>query len=102
MGFAPLPIAITSKGSRWLWAWAFAVPTAIDKQAGEKAQEFVAWATSREYVKLVASTRGWKSVSSGTRMSTYGEKPFQQAAPWAKIEFDAINSADPHNATLDP
>jgi sorbitol/mannitol transport system substrate-binding protein len=102
VGFAPSPIAITSKGSRWLWAWAFAVPTAIDKQAGVKAQKFVAWVTSREYVKLVASTRSWEIVPSGTRMSTYTEQAFQRAAPWAKLEFDAINSADPHNATLNP
>lgn len=102
VGFAPAPVAVTSKGSHWLWAWAFAVPANIDKGRADKAQAFVAWATSREYVRLVAATHGWGLVPAGSRKSTYAEPAFQRVAPWAKHELEAIRSANPRDATLNP
>jgi len=102
VGFAPAPVAVTHKGSHWLWAWAFAVPSHIDKARAEKAQTFAAWATSREYVRLVAATHGWGLVPAGSRQSTYAEPAFQRVAPWAKHELEAIRSADPRDATLNP
>lgn len=102
VGFAPAPVAITSKGSHWLWAWALAVPAGGDERHTLAAQTFVAWATSREYIRLVAATRGWGLVPTGTRKSTYAEPDFQRAAPWASHELKAIRSADPRDATLGP
>ena len=102
IGFAPAPVAITSKGSHWLWAWALAVPTGGDERHSHAAQTFVAWATSREYIRLVAATRGWGLVPTGTRRSTYAEPGFQRAAPWASPELTAIRSANPRDATLPP
>ncbi len=100
VGFAQAPSAATSKGSHWLWAWALAIPASVDATREAAAQKFVNWATSRDYVKLVASEYTWRLVPSGTRKSTYASPQFQQAAPWAAFELEAIRTADPKDATL--
>lgn len=100
VGFAPAPVGITSKGAHWLWAWALAIPSDVEEKRALAAQKFIGWATSREYVQLVAAERGWKFVPSGARKSTYANPQFQQVAPWAKIELEAIRSANPGDATL--
>ena len=64
------------------------------------AKSFIEWATSRDYVRLVAQRFGWGLVPSGTRDSTYADPRFQAAAPWAHVEWQAIESADPRDATL--
>lgn len=102
VGFAPAPVGTTHKGSHWLWAWALAIPSDIHDSRMEAAQKFVAWATSRAYIGRVAALRGWGLVPSGTRASTYANPHYQQAAPWAKLELDAILTANPRNATLLP
>lgn len=100
MAFAQSPVAVTKRGANWLWAWALAVP-AGSKQSAD-AKKFIEWATSKDYVKLVAKTNGWGAVPTGTRMSTYDNPKFQAAAVFAKAELKAILSADPNNSTQDP
>lgn len=100
VGFAPSPSAMTAKGSQWLWSWALAIPGTIDASREAAAQQFISWATSREYVKLVASKYGWRMVPSGTRKSTYLVPEFRKVAPWASLELESINSANPRDATL--
>ncbi len=102
VGFAPAPAEVTSKGSHWLWAWALAIPADISHKQAALARSFIAWATSRAYVQLVAQRFGWERVPSGTRRSTYADPRFQAAAPWARLELQAIDSADPRDATLPP
>lgn len=100
MAFAQSPVAVTSRGANWLWAWALAVPAGTQQSA--EAQAFVQWATSKEYIELVAATNGWASVPTGTRSSTYANKNFTDAAVFADAELKAILSADPSNSTQDP
>jgi len=102
IGFAQAPQAVTTKGSHWLWAWALAIPSSVDDEHEAAAQKFIHWATSPDYIKLVAAKQGWGLVPTGTRKSTYANPNFQQASPWARYELDAIRSADPTNATLLP
>lgn len=102
VGFAQAPMGTTTKGSRWLWAWALAIPSDIKAAQTEAAQAFVAWATSRAYIERVAALRGWGLVPSGTRASTYANPHFQRAAPWAQHELEAILTANPRDATLPP
>lgn len=102
VGFAPAPTAVTSKGARWLWAWALAIPKGAVVRRASAAQTFVAWATSRDYVRRVAAERGWGLVPAGNRKSTYAEPGFRAAAPWAGDELEAIRMADPNDATLEP
>lgn len=100
VGFARVPVASYPGGSGWLWAWSLAIPSTTD--APEAAREFVTWATSQEYVQLVAEERGWISAPPGTRQSTYDNPEYQAAAPFAETVLNAIQSADPNNPTQQP
>ena len=77
---------------------ALAVPAGT-KNAAE-AQKFITWATSKEYINLVASKNGWASVPTGTRKSTYANPEFMKAAKFAAAEKAAIDSANPNDSTL--
>jgi sorbitol/mannitol transport system substrate-binding protein len=98
VSFLQAPIGTTSKGSHWLWAWALGIPSSSQKAAA--AQDFIEWATSRDYIQLVARSEGWGAVPSGTRQSTYATPAFQKANAHAEIEREAIATADPLDATL--
>lgn len=98
VAFAAAPVAVTPKGSNWLWAWALGVPASSKKTA--EAEKFIRWATSKEYIKLVAETNGWANVPTGTRTSTYASPEFQKAAIFAKAELAAIETANPNDSTL--
>ena len=98
VAFAQAPTAVTPKGANWLWAWALAIPSGSKKV--DAAQKFVTWATSKEYIELVAKTNGWGHVPTGTRKSTYDNPEFQKAAVFAKAEKAAIDSANPNDSTL--
>jgi sorbitol/mannitol transport system substrate-binding protein len=92
LGFARAPIEEYANGSNWLWAWALAVPKT--SKSPEAAQRFIAWATSKEYIQLVADQNGWVAVPPGTRTSTYNNPNYQKAAPFASIVLRSIQSAD--------
>ncbi|MBF9002049.1 ABC transporter substrate-binding protein [Vibrio nitrifigilis] len=99
--FAQSPYSVTPKGANWLWAWAFAVPNSTKKQ--EAAQRFINWATSKNYIELVASKYGWGSIPTGTRTSTYQNPHFLEVSGrFASSEMEAINSANPDDSTLEP
>jgi sorbitol/mannitol transport system substrate-binding protein len=98
VAFAQGPTSVTSKGANWLWAWALAVPAGTKN--AEAAQKFISWATSKEYIALVAKEKGWASVPTGTRKSTYANAEFLKAAKFADAEKKAIDSANPNDSTL--
>ncbi len=98
VAFAQGPYAVTQKGANWLWAWALAVPAGTKN--ADAAQKFVTWATSKDYINLVAKTNGWAHVPTGTRKSTYANAEFQKAAVFAAAEKAAIDSANPNDSTL--
>ncbi|WP_341888851.1 sugar ABC transporter substrate-binding protein [Variovorax sp. YR752] len=98
VAFAQGPQAVTTKGANWLWAWALGIP-ASTKNAAD-AQKFIAWATSKDYINLVAKEKGWAAVPTGTRKSTYANPEFTKAAKFAAAEKAAIDSANPNDSTL--
>jgi sorbitol/mannitol transport system substrate-binding protein len=98
VAFAQAPTQVTPKGANWLWAWALAIPAGSKKV--DAATKFVTWATSKEYIELVAKTNGWASVPTGTRKSTYANPNFVKAARFADAEKAAIDSANPADSTL--
>ncbi|GLR65935.1 sorbitol/mannitol ABC transporter substrate-binding protein [Acidocella aquatica] len=100
IGFVKAPVAVTTHGASWLWAWSLAVPTTSTHEAA--AESFIAWATSKQYVDLVGKTQGWVVAPPGTRTSTYENADYLNAAPFAKAAIAAINSADPNHPTLNP
>lgn len=100
VGFALAPNNGLGKNANWLWAWSLAVPAGSQKSAA--AEKFIAWATGKGYLDLVASKEGWANVPPGTRSSLYANPEYQKAAPFAKMTLDSINSADPTNPTVKP
>ena len=98
VAFAQAPTMVTPKGANWLWAWALAVPASTKNAAA--AQKFIAWSTSKDYIKLVAKEEGWNAVPTGTRKSTYTTPEFLKAARFADAEKKAIDSANPNDSTL--
>ncbi len=98
VAFAQGPYAATQKGANWLWAWALAIPAGTKHT--EAAQKFITWATSKEYINLVAKEKGWAAVPTGTRKSTYANPEFVKAAKFADAEKKAIDSANPNDSTL--
>jgi len=100
VGFALAPNTGLGKNGNWLWAWSLAVPAGSQKAAS--AEKFVAWATSKHYLELVAAKEGWANVPPGTRKSLYANPDYQKAASFAKLTLDSINSADPTHPTVKP
>ncbi len=98
IGFTRAPMAVTPKGASWLWSWALAIPASTTKEA--EAQKFINWATSKDYVALVARTSGWVAVPTGNRASTYDQPEFKQASAFAQIERQAIQDSNPNDSTL--
>ena len=98
VGFALAPDTGLGKRGNWLWAWSLAIPAGSQKV--EAAKKFVDWATSKDYLALVAENEGWANVPPGTRKSLY-ENPEYAKVPFAKMTLDSINSADPNNPTVD-
>ena len=99
VGFALAPDNGLGKRGNWLWAWSLAIPAGSKKT--EAAKKFVAWATSKAYLELVASKEGWANVPPGTRTSLY-KNPEYAKVPFAAMTLDSINAADPTNPTVDP
>jgi sorbitol/mannitol transport system substrate-binding protein len=100
VGFALAPNSEgVEKRSNWLWAWALAIPAGTQKT--DAAKQFIEWATSKDYIDLVAAKEGWANVPPGARTSLY-ENPNYMEVPFAKMTLDSILSADPNNPTVKP
>ncbi|WP_020593070.1 ABC transporter substrate-binding protein [Kiloniella laminariae] len=99
VGFALAPDAGLGKRGNWLWAWSLGIPAGSQKT--DEAKKFVSWATSKEYLALVASEEGWANVPPGTRTSLY-ENPEYAKVHFAQMTIDSINAADPTKPTVDP
>ena len=100
MAYAVAPVGPVDKGNAWLWSWNLGIPSSSDAQ--EAAFKFMTWATSQEYIELVAESEGWAAVPPGTRVSTYENPAYAEAASFAPIVLEAIQSADPTDATAEP
>ena len=97
VGFALAPDNGLGKRSNWLWAWSLGIPAGTQQE--EAAKKFVAWATSKDYLEIVAENEGWANVPPGTRTSLY-ENPEYQEVPFAEMTLESINSADPKNPSV--
>src|SRR4030095_12677448 len=100
VGFALAPDTGLGKRGNWLWAWNLAIPAGSQKVAS--AEKFIAWATGKDYLKLVADKEGWANVPPGTRTSLYANPEYQKAAPFAKMTLDSINAAAPKTPAVKP
>lgn len=94
------PVGPVAKGNQWLWSWNLAIPAT--SQVSEAAFRFLMWATSKDYIELVAAEKGWAAVPPGTRISTYERPEYLAAAPFAEMVLGAILAADPLDSTARP
>ncbi|WP_428927520.1 ABC transporter substrate-binding protein [Marinibacterium sp. SX1] len=99
VGFALAPDTGKGKRGNWLWAWALGIPAGTDNV--DAAREFIEWATSKDYIEMVAEKEGWANVPPGARQSLY-DNPSYQEVPFADMTLKSILSADPLNPTVDP
>ena len=99
VGFALAPDNGLGKRSNWLWAWALAIPAGT--QQADAAMKFIEWATSRDYIALVAEKEGWANVPPGARTSLYETAEYQEV-PFAQMTLDSILAADPTSPTVEP
>jgi sorbitol/mannitol transport system substrate-binding protein len=100
VAFAPMPTGSFKGAPTWLWSWNLAIPATSKQQ--DAARTFIAWATSKDYIKLVAGKNGWVAVPPGTRKSTYDNPDYQKAAPFAGFVLKAIDVANPNGQTKEP
>ena len=99
IGFAYAPHEVTPLGSHWLWAWSLAMESSSKNK--DAAFKFLTWATSKDYIKLVAGKNGWGSVPPGTRISTYKNPNYKKAAgAFAGIVLNSMLTADPTHSTV--
>lgn len=100
MGYAHMPVEKT-KESGWLWSWNLAIPATTKSK--DAAIDFVKWATSKDYHKLVGQKLGWSLVPPGTRQSTYDLPEYKKAAAaYAQITLDAMTSVKPKQPGVNP
>jgi sorbitol/mannitol transport system substrate-binding protein len=100
VGYVTAPVNKT-KSSGWLWAWALAMPKTSKKQ--DAAWEYMAWATGKDYQKLVGEKLGWSRVPPGARKSTYEIPEYKEAAKaFGEVTLKAIEQVDPDNPGVQP
>lgn len=100
LGTAPAPVGPVAKGNHWLWSWNLGIPSTTENV--EEALQFITWATSVDYINLVGETNGWQTIPPGTRVSTYENQNYLDAAPFAPTVLGLMESADPTDSTRDP
>ncbi|MFH0180678.1 ABC transporter substrate-binding protein [Streptomyces cacaoi] len=100
VGYAYAP-TVETKSSGWLWAWAWAMPKTTKN--ADAASQFMLWASSKKYEKLVGAKLGWSRVPAGKRASTYDIPEYQKAAAsFGDITLKSIEAADPANPGVQP
>jgi len=100
IGYALAPTQGSTNGSAWLWASGLGIVASSKHQ--QEAFEFITWATSKEYVKLVADKFGVVRTPPGTRYSTYKNPDYLKVAPFAPYTLKAIEEADMMHPAKDP
>lgn len=100
MGYAHMPVEKT-KESGWLWSWNLAIPATTKNK--DAAIDFVKWATSKDYIKLVGTKIGWSNVPPGSRTSTYDLPEYKAAASaYAPITLSVMSSVNPKQPGVNP
>jgi sorbitol/mannitol transport system substrate-binding protein len=87
--------------SGWLYTWSLSIPkTCPDKQL---AWDFIAWMTSKSYIRMVGEKLGWSHVPPGSRFSSYQIPEYKKlAAAYGPLTVASVNAAQPNRPTLQP
>jgi sorbitol/mannitol transport system substrate-binding protein len=99
-GYAWAP-SQNGRPSGWLYTWSLAIPvTCPHKQA---AWDFVAWMTSKSYIKTVGSKLGWSHVPPGSRSSSYQIPQYKKlSAVYGPLTLQSINATNSAHPTVKP
>lgn len=92
VGYAMSPSGPGKGATQAVGGWGIAV-TAGSK-APEAAFDFITWATSKEYVALVAEKEGWLAVPSGSRTSTYATPEYKSVAVYADLVLKSLENVE--------
>ncbi len=98
--YAPTGSASGAAGSPsgWLYTWSLSVPNGDPNQSA--AEQYIEWATGKQYIAESGSHVGWANIDPGTRYSTYSLPQYKKAASaFAAITLDSINHANPDHPT---
>jgi sorbitol/mannitol transport system substrate-binding protein len=99
-GYVEAP-RLKTKHSGWLYSWSLGIPATTSHK--DAAWKFVAWATSKPYIRLVGKKLGWPELPPGSRLSTYRIPEYRKAAKaFAQPTLYAIEHADQRRPTVDP
>jgi sorbitol/mannitol transport system substrate-binding protein len=87
--------------SGWLYTWSLAIPsTCPHKQA---AWDFIAWMTSKSYIRTAGSMLGWSHVPPGSRLSSYQIPQYKKlAAAYGPLTLQSINATNSAHPTVKP
>jgi sorbitol/mannitol transport system substrate-binding protein len=99
IGYAFAPAA-RKKNTGWLWSWALGIESST--RHPREAFRFLTWVTDRAYISQVGTQEGWDQIPPGTRLSTYVNPHYLDAAPFAAIVLQSIQEADYDRPTLLP
>ncbi|MBJ8338862.1 sugar ABC transporter substrate-binding protein [Antrihabitans sp. YC3-6] len=100
IGYAPAPSAAKSDNG-WLYSWSLGIPKTSERP--DEAWKFVAWMTSKEYLRNVGEQLGWERVPPGSRLSTYEIPEYKEAAAaYGPPTLSAMEKADPERPTVQP
>ena len=99
-GYAWAPTQ-NGRPSGWLYTWSLAIPTTCpNKQA---AWDFIAWMTSKSYIKTVGQTLGWSHVPPGSRFSSYQIPQYKKlSAAYGRLTLQSINATNTAHPTTKP
>lgn len=98
LGYARAPWQVKHNNG-WLWSWSLAIE-AVSKHK-EEAFQFITWATSQEYINLVGETKGWVTVPSGSRESTYANPKYIDVADFAPGVITALKAVNYNHPAKD-
>lgn len=99
VGYAMSPAGPGKDATQAVGGWGIAVTAG--SAAPEAAFEFITWATSKEYVALVAESEGWLAVPSGSRTSTYTNPEYKSVAAYADLVLKSLETVEFEHPAVD-
>jgi sorbitol/mannitol transport system substrate-binding protein len=87
--------------SGWLYTWSLAIPSTCPNK--QQAWDFIAWMTSKSYIRTVGSKLGWSHVPPGSRLSSYQIPQYKKlSAAYGPLTLQSINATDSAHPTAKP
>jgi sorbitol/mannitol transport system substrate-binding protein len=92
MGFAKAPSGPGKGNTQAVGGWGIALTSSSKHK--DDAFEFMKWVTSKDYVKLVGESKGWLSVPTGARESTYKTPEYRELAPYSDLVLESLQTVE--------